>query len=471
MLGRDESQYLETQYSYDPAGRTKLVVRKPLSGGLAAARRELAINYYDANGRITAAVDWGTNKPDPNWNWDTAGEPVPWNYQYVPATPGTSSDTHYVTTYDYGYDAGESAAYSSVTSPIDSAPRTKTNKSFFDKLGRTTEVNEDSSGISRVTRYTFNNPVGGASSWFDEIIAENPPGDDQTTEYYRADTRDATLVTKVHYPDGGDVTSTYYDDGTLSTRTDQRNWTTTFQRDALGRVTRETVTGTGLTGTTLVGYEYDALGRTVISYDNGYALIDGGSYGALVQSTYEWDGTNQIVSERQNCGAEVSAEFRSVLDKLGRRTSVTYPNDRTISFAYDPAGRMTLAEEADGTDIVRYAYQGDYVSTKTLGAGESGVVQRPSKTTADLDHFDAFGRPIVWQYKKTFDATDQVLLKYNYDYASDITWRYDDKMQTAHSKNWSQKYTYDTLVRLTQAEQGAIGGTWPGSPTMTADHT
>ena len=64
-----------------------------------------------------------------------------------------------------------------------------------------------------------------------------------------------------------------------------------------------------------------------------------------------------------------------------------------------------------------------------------------------------------------------MLLRYNYDYASDITWRFDDKMQTAHAKNWSQKYTYDTLVRLTQAEQGSIGGTWPGSPSMTADHT
>jgi len=26
-------------------------------------------------------------------------------------------------------------------------------------------------------------------------------------------------------------------------------------------------------------------------------------------------------------------------------------------------------------------------------------------------------------------------------------------------------------VRLTQAEQGAVGGTWPGSPSMTAEHT
>ena len=59
------------------------------------------------------------------------------------------------------------------------------------------------------------------------------------------------------------------------------------------------------------------------------------------------------------------------------------------------------------------------------------------------------------------DASDQVLLKYKYDYASNITWWFDDKMQPDHSRNWSQKYTYDTLH-----QQGQVGGTWPTSLTL-----
>ncbi len=45
-----------------------------------------------------------------------------------------------------------------------------------------------------------------------------------------------------------------------------------------------------------------------------------------------------------------------------------------------------------------------------------------------LDHYDAFGRPIVYEYKKT-GGVHEALLEYKYDYASNITWRYDDKME------------------------------------------
>ena len=41
----------------------------------------------------------------------------------------------------------------------------------------------------------------------------------------------------------------------------------------------------------------------------------------------------------------------------------------------------------------------------------------------------------------------------------------------ADPRKWSQKYEYDVMDRLTKAEQGNVGGTWPSSPTMTADKT
>jgi len=88
---------------------------------------------------------------------------------------------------------------------------------------------------------------------------------------YRADPVDAKLVTKVTYPDDGTILSTYYADGTQHTKTDQRGWMTTFMRDNMGRVVREEVQATGgnpVTGTTLMTYSYDALGRTVLSTDN-----------------------------------------------------------------------------------------------------------------------------------------------------------------------------------------------------------
>ena len=45
----------------------------------------------------------------------------------------------------------------------------------------------------------------------------------------------------------------------------------------------------------------------------------------------------------------------------------------------------------------------------------------------DLDHYDAYGRPILYQYKHS--NTELVKLNYAYDKASDLTWRYDEHMQ------------------------------------------
>ena len=65
---------------------------------------------------------------------------------------------------------------------------------------------------------------------------------------------------------------------------------------------------------------------------------------------------------------------------------------------------------------------------------------------------------------------DLVKLGYKYDDASSPTWR-KDELQNAAPTKWSQKYEYDEMDRLEKAEHGVVGGTWPGSPTMTADKT
>ncbi|MBN2581902.1 MAG: RHS repeat-associated core domain-containing protein [Planctomycetes bacterium] len=56
-------------------------------------------------------------------------------------------------------------------------------------------------------------------------------------------------------------------------------------------------------------------------------------------------------------------------------------------------------------------------------------------------------------------------------YANLLAWRYDVKMQSTHSVDWSQKYTNDDLGRLIKADQGEVGGTWPSSPTMASPDT
>jgi len=131
---------------------------------------------------------------------------------------------------------------------------------------------------------------------------------------------------------------------------------------------------------------------------------------------------------------------------------------------YDNLGRPTaITDNTSRGGLIRYGYAGLYLESKTYGNGANGAFQM---VTSDLEHYDSFGRLTTCHYRKGGDCSGLVLLKYKYDDASNITWRYDHKMQADHSKNWSQKYTYDTLHRLAQAEQGEVGGTWPSSPTL-----
>ena len=63
-------------------------------------------------------------------------------------------------------------------------------------------------------------------------------------------------MTKTVYPDSGEVVVAYNDDGTVHTRTDQRDWTVTTTYDDAKRATQESVAGNGLVGTTTVTYAY-----------------------------------------------------------------------------------------------------------------------------------------------------------------------------------------------------------------------
>jgi len=78
----------EVYYTYDPKGRLLVVERKQTD--LEEDRRELTINYYDDNGLMAAAANWGTNTPSAQWSWAT--EPVhPTTTTSSPPTPTAST--------------------------------------------------------------------------------------------------------------------------------------------------------------------------------------------------------------------------------------------------------------------------------------------------------------------------------------------------------------------------------------------
>jgi len=311
------------------------------------------------------------------------------------------------------------------------------------------------------------------------IVAKNEPHPDQVTGYLRTDPLDANLVTSVVYPDGKSVLSAYNPDGTLLTKTDQRGWTTTFTRDGLGRVTQEdvsTLQGRPVEGTVRVIYRYDGLGRTILqtSRDNRGLM-------SLVQSIYTWNTVDEdektkkssTIKERQYLSFSsygLLTGVESVIDERnGTRSALTYPDGWQLSYIRDKIRRVTNIKDGlllEDPSLSVYTYLGDYVAERTLGYEEP-----ITWGAADLSQYDAYGRPILCKYT---GAADLVRLKYAYDNASNLTWRFDDLMQGLGSPvHWSQKYDYDNLHRLIKTQQGELSN-WestPFAPTIDADKT
>ena len=143
---------------------------------------------------------------------------------------------------------------------------------------------------------------------------------------------------------------------------------------------------------------------------------------------------------------------------------MTYPNLWKLKYKYDKIRRMTLAEQQeDGADLVAYAYMGDYIRQKVFGDGVVTWRDVPHIPPVDnLDHYDAYGRPIFYNY--VHDTTNLVKIKYAYDKASNVTWRFDELMNIEQGPHWTQAYTYDNLHRLIAANQGWMNGGWEDPP-------
>jgi YD repeat-containing protein len=101
----------------------------------------------------------------------------------------------------------------------------------YDLMGRKTEEVVDSASLAIKTTWLYDQWDGGESVFYDVIQAWEDAENHQDTEYYYGADEHPSAVTKTTYPDSGDVTVTYNDDGTVATRTDQRGWTVAYTYD------------------------------------------------------------------------------------------------------------------------------------------------------------------------------------------------------------------------------------------------
>lgn len=146
-------------------------------------------------------------------------------------------------------------------------------------------------------------------------------------------------ITQSNNPESGQLNFKYDADANLITRSDPRGVTVTRTYDVLNRLLQETYSD----GTPTTTFAYDQATAWGISLNNTIGRLTStaaavGTAGSVLSYDPVGRTTNEWVCLPSNCGT-TSYPITAQYDVAGHLTSLTYPSGRTVTTAYNSAGR------------------------------------------------------------------------------------------------------------------------------------
>jgi RHS repeat-associated protein len=450
-----------TRYQYDAAGRRT----RQIQTYNAAGAQELLTQYtFDALDRITAVT-----LPDPDDFTSSGGSNGPL------ASPVTS----------YAYSAAGDLA--SVTDP-----RGYVTAYVYDALHRTTREIKDNATLQAKTRY-FYDTLGNLSR------VQDPELRNVTYEYDALRRTTKKTVDPINWNDGtgsvvlnpaglDDPWSYQYDVfGNLSRVTDPLSHYTTYDYDALDRLTRTTLHN----GADTV-LEYDTLGNlkkvtdpvgNVTSYTSDYLHRRRSEQTSFGTESYLYDLAGNLIWKQDRLDQITRYDF----DKLGRVVQERWKNTagttiRTMPFTYDNLGRLVGAADATSSPAASYGFVYDALgrvtqATHAIGGLTSSVVvdqafdaggnrtQLKAKVGAANDFvnnyaFDALNRVTqITQQSQTGGnpvAAKRIDLAYDASDRLSYIWRY-SSLDTSEYVGRVKYIAYDKAGRLTDMKYDGGG--------------
>lgn len=241
--------------------------------------------------------------------------------------------------------------------------------------------------------------------------------------------------------------------GLLTDGYDARGVHTQFTYDGLNRVSHVEYHGETGYQTPPVFYTYDQ--DRSGSYNKG-ALTKvetetaAGGDVLMTKTEFDYDVMGRVAKHRQWIGGQqYNLEYGYNL--AGQLTSETYPDGRVVANAYDTKGRLSAIADGSRTYLSGLQYQGKggSISSMNFGNGTS----------------EAFSLNDRYQMvSQTFSKSSNVLQKYDYGYGQiDGSGNLDTTKNNGQLgriegyigtiKQWTQKFQYDRIGRLKQAEE------------------
>jgi RHS repeat-associated protein len=262
--------------------------------------------------------------------------------------------------------------------------------------------------------------------------------DNGNTTRYQYD--DLNRTVREVFADGTMNVHTYDADSHRLQTTDENRSVISRQYDGIRRPTALTIMrATDVIGTTQQSFQYDGLSRLVRAADNnepGDATDD-----AVV--TLAYDSLNRRLEEVQN-GQAISSRW----DGDNNRIGLIYPNGRELKFAFDSLDRIDQIKD-QGSGIRGQQTVADYSYI-----GPNRVLERSYGNGARLTYLDD-----ARQQDIGYDGIKRVVtlrhLRQDNSLIAGFTYSYDrqnNKLseQRLHQPTVSERYSYDSLYRLTQ---------------------
>ena len=370
--------------TYDTAGNP-LTESAPLldPAGVTVATATTTYHYDDPThpGDVTGVTDPNGNAT--SYTYDAVG-----NLVSVTAPPTTENPAGNTTTYTYTDRGWLSSATAPRGNLTGATPADFTASYDHDAYGRTTLVT-DALGNQTTTTYDADGNV--------EMVTDD--NSHTTTFVHNA----AGELIETIRPDSSVVRTDYWPDGAIHRQYDPANQPTTYTYDPLGQLATTTDPLNRITKTSydragnlvsvidpsnrtttysydaanqLIGIDYSDTGTpdvTAIAYDdNGRRTSMTAGAGT---STWTWDSLGRLTSHTDANGKTISYGY----DIGDRQTSVTYPGTTgTVTRSYDAANRLTAIEDWN-QQLTTFAYDAD-----------SNIINRSypngTSTTATVDH-------------------------------------------------------------------------------------
>jgi RHS repeat-associated protein len=304
-------------------------------------------------------------------------------------------------------------------------------------------------------------------------------------------------------PESGVTSYTYFDGGSLKTRTDARNAMVTLSYDGRKRVKSKVYSGVA---TPNVTYCYDGLvysggvcasaargaGDNPVDALTGYgSQVDGADAG---QNFLTVDGLGRVLKSVQRlrtgtaAGQAVVSEYPFVYSYQvnDQVASVTYPSGRVVTYQTSPRDLVARAYPASGGDYVSSAQYTSGGAMKQMTLGSGGATQTQTQTWnsrgqmtqmeargpgnalllgLDLDYGTTNNNGNLWALTirtgaQTFGQS------YRYDMANRLRLAAEDAAGTGHldvqgascsqiAGSWCQRYGYDAFGNMWQVEKSA----------------